>query len=280
MLMLALAGCGTGGGSRAAPTDIAPPFAARPADPSPPASRVLPPDAPQGAGPRGTSGDVREDVVGYAAPMTGPGDARFANVAIGVAHPSLPPGEFVEVTSLDTGRTLVAMIVASSGGGPVVALSPGAAQALGVGDHAAVRVRTIVVSPQDRVALRSGRAASPRLDAPPALIAALRRKLPVPSARDRGQAPRSTPPRISVPRGVPPVPAGTAAGSGFFVQVAALSSADRAAALARRLGGHVAATGALYRIQLGPYTDMASARRARDGAARRGYGDARVFHTE
>lgn len=278
MLALALAGCGTDGGYRSAPTDNAPPPSA---DPLPPASRALPPDAPQGVGPRGTSGDVPEDVVGYAAPMTGPGDARFANVAIGVVHPSLPPGGFVEVTSLDTGRTLVAMIVASSGGGSVLALSPGAVQALGVGDHAAVRVRTIVVSPQDRVALRSGRAASPRLDAPPALIAALRRKLPVPSARDRGQAPRSTPPRISVPRGgAPAVSARPAAGSGFFVQVAALSSADRATALARRLGGHVAATGALYRIQLGPYTDMASARRARDDVARLGYGDARVFHTE
>lgn len=226
---------------------------------------------------------MRDDVVGYASLMAEPGDARFGNVAIGIAHPSLPPGGFVEVTSLDTGRTIVAMVVAPSAAGSIVALSPGAAQALGVGDRAAVRVRTINVSAQDQVALRSGQVASSRLDAPPALITALRRTLPAQPGRDHRSAQvRSTPARA-----VPPVyrvassMATRARGeSGFFVQVAALSSAKRAAALAQQLGGHVSAAGGLYRVQLGPYADMASTQRARDGVVRHGYGDAKIFHTE
>lgn len=259
------------------------------ADLLPPTSPDVPPDAPQGAGPRGTSGEVREDVVGYAALMDGAPDARFGKVAVGVAHPSLPPGGFVEITSLDTGRTIVAMVVAQSGGGSVVALSPGAAQALGVGERAAVRVRTVDVGAQDQVALRSGQAASPRLDAPPALITALRRTLPAQTGRERRAIPaRTTPARSTAPvlRAAAPAPApirapirarGTV---GFYVQVAALSSAERAAALAQQLGGHVAAGGGLYRVQIGPFADMASAGRARDGATRCGYGGARIFHSE
>ena len=65
-----------------------------------------------------------------------------------------------------------------------------------------------------------------------------------------------------------------------MVQVAAVSSAARAQALAQELGGHVAAGGGIYRVQIGPFADMATAQRARDGAARRGYGDSRIFHTE
>uniref|UniRef100_UPI0035C9BA73 SPOR domain-containing protein n=1 Tax=uncultured Sphingomonas sp. TaxID=158754 RepID=UPI0035C9BA73 len=254
-----------------------------------------PPEVAQAAGPRGTSGEVREDLVGYASVMTEPPEARFAGVTIAVAHPSLPAGTLVELTALDTGRTILAMVVARASGVGVVALSPGAAQALGVGERAGVRVRTVVASPQDDRALRSGQAASQRLDAPPTLLTALRRKLPqgalvpnVTPARPipvRGAAPSAHPP---VPRLVPvprpaPVRAPAAlppARGGLMVQVAALSSAPRATALAQQLGGRVVPLGKLYRVQLGPFGDTASAQRARDGAARRGYADARIIHTD
>ena len=58
------------------------------------------------------------------------------------------------------------------------------------------------------------------------------------------------------------------------------SSAERAAAMAHALGGHVVPLGRLFRVQLGPFGDKASAQRARDGAARHGYGDAQILHTD
>lgn len=260
----------------------------------------VPPEVAQGTGPRGTSGEVHDDGVGYAAMLASPPDGRFANVTLGVGHPTLAPGTPVELTALDTGRTIVALVVASSSGA-VVALSPGAAQALGVGDHAGVRVRTTIAAPQDLGALRAGQAASPRLDAPPTLLAALRRKLPAertmapPRAAMRPAPGASRPaPSVAHPapvksRAVPateppvrakPTPAPVPARGGLMVQVAALSSAERAAGLAKQLGGRVVPLGKLYRVQLGPFADTAAAQRARDGAARRGYADARIFHTD
>ncbi|WP_010186429.1 SPOR domain-containing protein [Sphingomonas sp. PAMC 26605] len=260
----------------------------------------VPPEVAQGTGPRGTSGEVHEDGVGYAALLAAPPEGRWARVAIGVGHPTLAPGTPVELTALDTGRTIVALVVAPSGGA-VVALLPGAAQALGVGEHAGVRVRTVVASPQDLRALQAGQAASPRLDAPPTLLTALRHKLP---NRAVGAAPRPSPrppiaaarPTPAPPRPAPakphaaaetqppayakPVPLPAPARGGLMVQVAALSSAERAAGLAKQLGGRVVPLGKLYRVQLGPFADPAAAQRARDGAARRGYADARIFHTD
>ena len=245
-----------------------------------------PPEALQGDGPRGTSGDVREDVVGYAAMMIEPPEQAWRNVAIGVAHPTLPPGTPVELTALDSGRTIAALVVARDTSGAVVALSPGAAQVLGVDRRAAVRVRTVAASPQDQNALRSGQAASPRLDAPPALLAALRRKIPGERAPTRIVPTRPVPTRATPVRNVPrAVTAPTSTPprglrGGFMVQVAAVSSDARARALALQIGGHVVSSGGLYRIQIGPFDALSVAQRARDGAARRGYGDARIFHTE
>lgn len=170
-----------------------------PSDSAAPAQDV-PPEVAQGTGPRGTSGEVHEDGVGYAAMLAAPPGGRWANVSIGVGHPTLAPGTPVELTALDTGRTIVALVVAPSDGA-VVALSPGAAQALGVSEHAGVRVRTVVASPQDLRALQAGQAASSRLDAPPTLLAALRRKLPNGGAM---AAPR--PSTRPVPASTRPVP--------------------------------------------------------------------------
>lgn len=261
----------------------------------------LPPEVAQGAGPRGTSGEAREDGVGYATLLTAPPEGRWATVGIGVGHPTLAPGTPVELTALDSGRTIIALVVAQSSGA-VVALSPGAAQALGVGDHGDIRVRTVIVSPQDLRALQAGQAASPRLDAPPTLLVALRRKLPAERVAPAPRSPsrpaavgttrpapapqRSAPvkphpaPEIEAPPRAKPAPTPAATRGGLMVQVAALSSAERAASLAKQLGGRVVPLGKLYRVQLGPFADSAAAQRARDGAARRGYADARIFHTD
>lgn len=260
------------------------------------APQDVPPEVALGSGPRGTSGEVHEDGVGYATMLAAPSEGRFATVVIGVGHPTLAPGTPVELTALDSGRTIVAMVVAPSDGA-LVALTPGAAQALGVGERAGVRVRSVVASPQDLRALRDGQAASPRLDAPPTLLAALRRKLPVeraivaqrlparPAVTVVRPAPTPVRPAPEKPRAAPVAePAAKLAQAptrgSLMVQIAALSSAERAAALAKQLGGRVVPLGKLYRVQLGPFADSAAAQRARDGAARRGYADARIFHTD
>ncbi|MFA6125110.1 SPOR domain-containing protein [Sphingomonas sp.] len=237
-------------------------------------------DLPAGDGPRGTSGEVQDDSVGYAGFLTIAPEPRWSAVTMAVAHPSVPPGTPVEITALDTGRIVVALVIARDTEGGVVSVAPGVAQALGIGDRAPVRVRAVVASPQDQVALRSGRVASARLDAPPALLVALRRKLP---ARPTvSVAPVVKPPKATTPikprLAAPPPRVATRTG-GFLVQVAALSSADRAAELAKELGGRVVPLGRLFRVQLGPFADKASAQRARDGAARRGYHDAQIFQT-
>ena len=252
---------------------------------APPPDQV-PPEIAAAGGPRGTSGEAHDDGVGYATMMTAAPDARWSNVAIGVGYAGLPAGTLVEITAIDSGRTIVALVTAGDAGGGLVALSPGAAQSLGVGDHAPVRVRSVVASPQDAMALRSGQAASPRLDAPPALLTALRRKLPGRSEPQRARVaatPRAVPrpsAREVAPATMPVATPQKRATSGYYVQVAALSSASRATILARDLGGRVAASGGLYRVQLGPFANAAEATRARDGAARRGYGDARILHSE
>lgn len=246
----------------------------------------LPPEVADTRGPRGTSGEAHDDGVGYATMMAELPEARWSNVAVGVGYAGLAPGTLVELTALDSGRTIVALVVGRETGGGLVALSPGAAQALGVGELAPVRVRSVVTSPQDEMALRSGRAASARLDAPPALLTALRRKLPVRAAPQRATTPARAPTRpparatAPAPAPAPAAPPSQRATGGFYVQVAALSSAARASALARDLGGRVAASGGLYRVQLGPFTSSAEAARARDGVARRGYGDARILHSD
>lgn len=97
------------------------------------------------------------------------------------AHPTLPLPSYLEVTALDTGRTIVVRV---NDRGPfsrarIVDLSRGAAQALGLhaAGHAAVHVRLIDPPEHDRDRLRHGKPAAPRPDATPAQRAAWRARL-------------------------------------------------------------------------------------------------------
>ncbi|WP_235364809.1 septal ring lytic transglycosylase RlpA family protein [Sphingomonas sp. ERG5] len=325
---LFLAGCG-GSGVEATPlqaqqqtngaepsygASYAPPPSGRPG----PAQQArvpepLPVDMPSGTGPRGTSGEQqRYDEVGYASwygEEVGGGRTAsgqpFNPAAITAAHNSLPLGSFVEVTALDSGRTIIALVNDRGPGADdrLIDLSRGAAQLLGVNALAPVRVRLVNPPPPDQMALRQGQAASPRIDAPPSLLTALRRKLPV---RATAAAPRPTAARPTATRSAPlraapgasyappgeprarpaPLPsaprqqaAATHGGPGLYVQVAALSNAGRAKALATQLGGRVEMAGSIFRVQIGPFANNALAQRARDDVARRGYGDARIVKT-
>lgn len=240
--------------------------------------------APVAEGQQGASDERVFDSVGYAGIMTLPSDESAGRGAVAVTLPTLAPGNFVEVTALDSGRTIVALVVAGEADGAVAALSSGAARQLGVGTRAGVRVRSVVPSGREQAALHAGKVAAARPDASAILLTALRQKLPQgPDDRSEGVLPRG--------QGGPIIAADATASAhgkargpsdlpkpvrGAFVQVAALSSAERAATLAQQLGGRVVPGGGVYRVLLGPYADQASATRARDGIVQRGYGDARV----
>jgi len=257
-----------------------------------------PPDLPQGAGPRATSGGPLFDMVAVAQPDDG------SAPGVSVSAAGVAPGSFVELTELGSGHTILALVGTNSAPGGTVLLSAGAFRALGIAPGAGVRVRAALPSPQDQTALRSGASASARIDAPEVLLKALRKRVPhytqaspapprrradVQPAAPRQPAhvnedavagaryPAPAPVSRSQPRLEPRTPA---LRSGYIVQVAALSAAGRAKDLARSLGGRVIAGGGLYRVQLGPYGTVVAANRARDEAARRGYRDARVSRTE
>jgi len=264
----------------------------------PQAQPVAPsPDGPPpSAGPTGTSdsGADRYDEVGYAtwygdevgAARTASG-AKFDPNAFTAAHRTLPMGSFVEVTSLQTGRTILVQVNdrGPSDRGLLIDLSHAVAQSLGISGRAAVRVRRVTATPDDDAAIRAGRPGAPRLDTPPALLAGLKQRL--------NGAPPEVAPRLPKPvitdtvrpapipkpgRKTPPAsaPASPVAGPAYYVQVAAFSTQQRARTLAQSMAGSVQAGGALWRVRLGPYANMREAAQARDGAAKRGYADARV----
>ncbi len=251
----------------------------------------------------------RYDNVGYAAYSTEAG-------TVAGAHATLPPGSFVEVTSLDTGRTILVPITASARSGREIELSGMAAQELGLGGYggdAPVRVRATNPTGADLGALRAGRPAPARPQTPPVLLNALRKKLdgtlgqvggapPATFQQPAAQAPAQTypPPGASYqpqrpPAGyVPSVPARQSAplpmsrppaapaqgGPGYYVQVAALSDAARAAGIARQIGGAVVSAGGTHRVRFGPFDDLRTAQAARDDIAGRGYGDARIVRQD
>lgn len=257
------------------------------------------------------------DEVGYAswygAELAGRNTANgevFLPSAITAAHKTLPMPSYVEVTSLETGRTILARV---NDRGPfandrLIDLSEGAAKQLGMTQQgvAGVRVRKVNPPEQDRAMLRNGQLASARTDTPESLLKILREKLgkmPRPSAI-AGTAPKpvavkpgtGTPPPakatnnnsdgrfvregIGAPKAgtkAPPIP--VAAAAGYFVQVAAFSSRARADDLARKLGAKVVASadGRLFRVRFGPFASEAEGQRALADAQKRGYPQARLF---
>jgi len=114
------------------------------------------------------------DAVGYATLDMVDGDA------VTISHKTLPLPSYVELTSLDTGKTILARVERR---GPmtskrVIGLSQGAARELGVGEGAPIRVRRVNPPEYERAALRSGQPAGARLDTPDTLLAVLRKQLP------------------------------------------------------------------------------------------------------
>jgi rare lipoprotein A len=116
----------------------------------------------------------------------------FVPSAITGAHKTLPLPTYVEVTALDTGRTI---LVRLNDRGPftndrVIDLSAGAAKQLGILEQgvAGVRVRKVNPPEQERAVLRFGQPAAERIDTPDSLLRVLRdklAKLPKPTGTSR-----------------------------------------------------------------------------------------------
>lgn len=249
------------------------------------------------------------DEVGYASyygrELAGRPTANGENFLPGgatAAHKTLPMPSYVEVTALDTGRTILVRI---NDRGPfandrLIDLSEGAARQLGITPQgvAGVRVRRVNPPEQEKSVLRQGLTAAERIDTPGPLLKVLRdklAKLPRPSGDAQRPAPvstavtRSEPPatgrsdsrfiREGVNRAGRPVAAvetPSGATGSFMAQIAAFSSRSRAETLARKIGGSVAANGdgRIFRVRIGPFATEGEATAA---ARQKGFAQARVY---
>ncbi len=123
-------------------------------------------------------GIVKDDALSGSATSIGEGYNPSAMVA---AHRILPVPSYVEVTHLDTGKTILVRV---NDRGPmkkdrIIALSSGAARALGISDNGSTPLRVRRVNPptQEKGMLRAGGMAQDRLDTPSSLLSALKRRL-------------------------------------------------------------------------------------------------------
>ena len=132
--------------------------------------------------------DPTYDMLGYASWYGSESGNRTANGErfrakwLTAAHVTLPLPTYVEVTSLDTGRTILVRINDRgpfSGKGRIIDLSRGAADALGLraAGQAAVRVRVVEPPERDRERLRKGKPAADRPRTSDAVLARLRARL-------------------------------------------------------------------------------------------------------
>lgn len=136
------------------------------------------------------------DEVGYA------GADPQGGTGITASHRTLPLPSYVEVTSLDTGKTALVRVERR---GPMttqrlVGLSAGALSQLGISDGSPIRIRRVNALETDRAKLRRGQAASERMETPASLVAILKRKLPESGSVSLAQA---NPPAASVAGAMP-----------------------------------------------------------------------------
>lgn len=209
------------------------------------------------------------DEVGYAT-FDEPGAS-----GISAAHRTLPLPSYVEVTSLESGRTILVRVEQR---GPMtnarlIALSPDARAQLGVGEGTPVRVRRVNPPEDERAELRAGRTASLRMETPPGLLEVLKRRLPaVGSAsltRAEGDEPalpasaapaaiRSVDPNTGVPSTRVPledeVTSGTVAAPSAPRTASPVTSAEPDTPPNRAVDGN-------YAVQAGAYSSKAAAER-------------------
>lgn len=296
MALILLAACGGGGGGA---NDLPPP--PRASGPAGDYPMVLGPTYTV-EGVSHTPADVMNyDAVGYA------GVAADAGAGVSSSHRTLPLPSYVEVTSLDTGKTILVRVERR---GPMtnarlVDLSPAAAAQLGLtGGKAPVRVRRVNPPEQERALLRMGQAAPARMDTPQSLLGVLRRKLdgpglpapqpaatpvpvptptpstaPVAKPAPKGKIPRvapEAPPAVERITPPPAMRANSMPANALVVQVGAFGDRARADAVAKRSGGQVSKAGSVWRVRMGPFASQAEAQAALAKAKAAGYSEARI----
>ena len=253
-----------------------------------------------------TPADAPFDDVGYA------GVDEGAGPSISVSHRTLPLPSYVEITALDSGRTILARVERRGPmtGKQLVALSAAGFAQLEASPAQPLAVRVRRVNPQEyeRALLRTNQRAPERLVTPGSLLEVLRtllaRKFAPVAASDTGDSDRvavapSPTPRPVKPAATKPVPAkpvaaqpapiktapakalpakaGVASVSGTYsVVVASFAIRPNADATAKKLGGKVGGSGKLWRVQLGPFTQRGAADAALARAKMAGFSDARI----
>ncbi len=203
----------------------------------------------------------------------------FKPDAITAAHRTLPMPSYVEVTNLDTGRTILVRI---NDRGPftgdrIIDISQGAARQLGIAGqgHFPVRVRRVNPPEYEKTALVNGGKAAERLPTPPALLNALRKKLAaMPVAVSRPPVAPVT--KMPLPSPVHPLKAIVATGRAYFLQVGSFSTEARANIAAKQVGGSSQANGKYWRVHTGPYPSEEAAKAALGPVVAKGYRDARI----
>jgi rare lipoprotein A len=282
--------------------------------------------APSGTGPQGdypvVVGDAYtvngtayapEDVLNYDQVGMLAADAAGGSRISG-AHHTLPLPSYVEVTSLATGRTILARMERRGpmDGTDLIALSPGALAQLEASPGTPVRVRRVNPPEDQRALLRAGQSAPLRIDTPMSLVEVLKRKLPSPPAPapvtlavaasvnvslpaptkapvPKAAAPKPTPTAIAkAPVAMTPRPASAvkppktapapSTNGKFSIQVAAFASSANATAAATKSGGKVTSDGKFFRVRTGPFTTRANAEASLAKVKAAGYSDARI-HT-
>ena len=237
--------------------------------------------------------------------------------AISGAHKTLPLPSYVEVTALETGRTILVRV---NDRGPfaedrLIDLSLGAARQLGIDRDgvSGVRVRKVNPNEQERAVLRMGAPATERIATPDSLLAILRKnlaKLPKPAAPVRAAAMQGGSPPATGSAGRPapataagkrdgqfivetagrPVAAENSVGNNYVggllgsyvVQVAAFSEKSRADMLARKIDAKVIPDGtrSIWRVRYGPFASEQEAQAGLAQAQQRGYSGARVLRAD
>ena len=247
------------------------------------------------------SDTMNYDAVGHATVGEG--------TAISAAHHTLPVPSYVEVTVLDSGRTILVRVDrrGPAGSTAVIELSAAAAAQLGVGNGAAVRVRRVNPPEAERAMLRAGGRAPERMATPKPLLVVLNRRLnpdgavglnaasqdaPAPAGprpTPRHPAPVAPPPPVApAPKPAPPPPpprakpqpeAAPTTGD-IAIQAGAFADKSHAAALAEKIGGHVTPAGHLWRVRKGPYASRAEAEAALAKVRAAGAGNAQIVHAD
>ena len=118
---------------------------------------------------------------------------RFRVKAVTAAHTTLPLPSYVEVTALDTGRTILVRVNDRGpfAAGRIIDLSRGAALQLGMERQGTVPVRVRVVDPpeKERARLRAGKGVAERPRVPETTLAQWRARLAA-GARQVGERTR------------------------------------------------------------------------------------------